>query len=259
MRPVLVLFAAGVLLIPTPSLAQATTPGSSEPRFFVDVNLIGSAESRSKAREFRSEFIIFSERGSAMATYPRPSRSLFPFEVGGGVMLTRGFGLAASYARIVYEDAVSVVATFPDPEFLGAAATDSAEASLERKETAVHVSMVLVPVRTDRTRWRLLFGPSFFSYRADMVRDVAYVSNLARPQTAITITGINNDTASASATGIHAGIDFEYVFARWVGLTAGTRYDDANVTLDQEPMSNREQRIRVGSLRFVVGVRIHPD
>ena len=203
---------------------------------------------------------MFSERASTLATYPKPSRSTFPFEIGGGVMLSRRVAIRASYSRTVYDDAVTLVANIPDPEFLGAAvtATGRTATSLERKESAGHISLVVVPVRTDRTRWRLLFGPSFFSYGADMVRDVAFSSDLARPQTTVTITGFTSDRASARAAGVHVGADFEYVLTRLWGITAGARYDDAIVTLEREPLSNLAQRIRVGGVHIMAGFRIHP-
>jgi hypothetical protein len=267
MRNVFVLLAAAILLIPRPSHAQtaalppAPAQPSDDPRIFFDINMFGTAQSLSKSREFRSEFLAFSELASAKATYPKPSRAEFPlFEIGGGFMFKRSFGLAASYARTVYEDPADLAATIPDPEFLNAAKTGTGAtgSSLSRKEGAVHVSMVFVPYRTNRTRWRLLGGPSFFSYSADMVQDVSYVSDLARPQTAITITGFSTSEANASTVGVHVGGDFEYVLTRLFGVTAGARYDYGTVTIDREPLSAVEQRIRVGSTRVVFGVRFHP-
>jgi hypothetical protein len=159
----------------------------------------------------------------------------------------------------VYEDSADLTATIPDPEFLGAAATGQGvtSASLTRKESAIHVSLVFVPVRTTRTRWRFYGGPTFFSYRADMVSDVAYASNLTRPQTALAVTGFSSEETRGDGVGIHIGGDFEYLLNRLLGITAGARYDDANVTVEREPLSALEQTLRVGGLHFAAGVRFH--
>ena len=262
MRNVLVLLAAAILLIPRATHAQATPPATppNEPRLFIDVNLFGTAQSASKSREFRSEFLLFSERGSSKATYPEPSGASFPLlEVGAGWRFTRSFALAASYARTVYTDVANLEATIPDPEFLNAVVTGTgATTELSRKEHAVHVSIVLIPIRTERTRWRILGGPSFIAYRAEMVQEVSYLSDVARPQTAVAITGSTNVEASAHAVGVHIGGDFEYLLTRLLGITAGMRYDTATVSIEREPLSALEQRISVGGTRVLFGVRFHP-
>jgi hypothetical protein len=167
--------------------------------------------------------------------------------------------VAVSYARTVYEDVADLTATIPDPEFLNAAVTGTGPTnSLARKEHAIHLSLVLTPVRTDRTRWRIVGGPTFFMYRAQMVREVTYLSDLARPQTALTITGATNAEASGDAVGVHIGGDFEYLLTRLLGVTAGVRYDTGHVYLDREPLSAVEQKIRVGGTRVIFGVRFHP-
>jgi hypothetical protein len=259
MRNVLVLLAAAILLPPRASHAQTTS--TNEPRLFIDVNLFGTAQSSSKSREFNSAFLLFSERAASKATYPEPSGASFPLlEIGAGFRFSRSAAFAVSYARTVYDDVANLEATIPDPEFLNATVTGTGvtDVSLSRKEHAVHVSLVLVPVRTDRTRWRILGGPSFIAYRAEMVQEVSYLSDLARPQTALTITGSTNVEASGDAVGVHIGGDFEYLLTRLLGITAGVRYDTAMVTIEREPLSAVEQKIRVGGTRVVFGVRFHP-
>ena len=47
----------------------------ADPRYDADVNLLGTADSLSHDREFQSRFVTFSEAGSSVATYPKPSRA----------------------------------------------------------------------------------------------------------------------------------------------------------------------------------------
>lgn len=258
MRKTLVLVAAVILLIPHVSYAQAAP--TNEPRLFIDVNLFGTAQSASKAREFRSEFLLFSERASSTASYPEPSGANFPLlEIGGGFRFARSAAFAVSYARTAYDDVADLAATIPDPEFLNAAVTGTGTTvSLARKEHAVHFSLVLIPVRTERTRWRIVGGPSYISYRGEMVREVSYLSDLARPQTALTITGSTSVETSAGALGFHVGGDFEYLLTRLIGITGGVRYDTATVSIDREPLSAMPQEISVGGTRVIFGVRFHP-
>ena len=261
MRVVRAVLIAVLPLAPGVSYAQTTAPAPSDVQYFVDVSLSGTAQSLSLGREFAARFIRFGEIGTSRAVYPKPSRALLlPFaELGGGVMFERIVGLGASYSRTVYEDAVNLDATIPHPLFLNASVSGFSVTpeAFKRRETAFNIFVALVPLRIGRTEVRVLAGPSFFSYRADMVREVVYTqtSDVATPVSTLTIDGALSDEVSAKTVGIHASGDFTFYVNSRIGVVGGVRYSRGTVTIDREPLSALQQSIRIGSTLVFAGVR----
>ena len=236
---------AVLLSVPRISAAQALkTPGPPPlPRVYVDVNLLGYADPLGDSKTFENYALKFGEVATFKASYRAPSESaVFPAYAGGGYMLSRYVGIGLSYSRMSRSSVVDLFAEVPDPAFFNALATDTARSGTElsRRESAIHVSLAIAPVRSSRIEFRLMGGPSFFTLKGDMVKGVEYrqtVNSLA-PQNAITINGISSAEASGSAIGFHIGADFTYFFSRFVGVAGGVRYGSATVTVDTEPMSN---------------------
>ena len=164
------------------------------PRVYVDVNLLGYADPLGESKTFENYALKFGEVATFKATYPEPSHSgLYPAYVGGGFMLSRSVGLGVSYSRMSRESVVDLSATVPDPAFFNAlaTATGTTGTALSRKESAIHISLAVVPVRSRRLEFRMMGGPSFFTLKGDMVREVEYEQtfNSLAPQNAITING----------------------------------------------------------------------
>ena len=266
MRFALLVLISMLFLSPDTSQAQglaraARRPRPEQSRIFIDANFSGTSNSLSGSREFTSRFVKFAEIGSARADYPKPGGKLSPLvNLGGSFMLKRFLGIGVSYSRVTYEDAVGVSATIPHPTFFGAPAEDSmaSDRTLARVEAATHVFATLALVRGDHLQVRILAGPSFFSYRADMVQDVTYaqVAVPSMPQNAITVDGFTTARAQGSAIGLHAGGDVAYFFSKRFGVGAGVRFSEGEVTLDKEPLSGRSQQMRVGGTEVFLGARV---
>jgi hypothetical protein len=261
-----VVLTAALLLSPGTIQAQGVVrvdrpPRPDQSRVFVDVNVAGQSSSVSGSREFTSRFVRFAETGSMGADYPAPRSGLSPLvDLAGTFMLKRFLGVGVSYNRVTYDDNVGVSATIPHPTVFGFPASDSGttDRALERVEATTGVFMTLVLVRTDQLQVRVLGGPSFFSYRADMVQDVSYAQTATplMPQHSITIEGFTSATARGNAVGLHAGGDVAYFFSKLFGVTAGVRFSDGIVTLDREPLSGVSQQIRVGGTLVFLGARV---
>jgi hypothetical protein len=227
----------------------------------VDINLFDTANSLAHGRDFTSLFLKFAEVGSTRATYPKPSRAnQFPLpDLGASFMLTRSIGVGVSYSRTTYEDVARLTATIPHPVFLNASSTGTGETAdaLNREEAEKRIFGALVPLQTNRFQLRIFGGPSFFSYSADMVRDVSYAQTFDEltPQSSITINGFTSEKVRGDAIGFHVGGDFTYFFRKRFGVSWGVRFSRGTITVAEEPMSKLSQEIRVGSALGFLGVR----
>jgi hypothetical protein len=259
MRFALVTLGALMVVIPRASLAQTVMRSSDDARIVADVNVFGVADSNSKERTFQSRFLTASEAGSELADYPRPAHASTFLDVGGSFMVRRRLGVGVNYSWTTRDDAVALKATVPHPTFYGAAATgNGATGELSRRETMTSFYLAVIPVRTNRVEWRLLGGPTIFSFKADMVNDVLYTQTAAAssPEQTVAVTGSTTSAVTASDVGFHLGTDFTYFVSRIVGVGAGVRYCDGTVALEREPLSQLSQDVRVGGTQISVGVRL---
>jgi hypothetical protein len=253
-----------LLVVPRISAGQElpTKAAAPElPRIYMDVNLFGYADPLAESKTFESYALKSGEVATFKATYPEPSRSGgFPGYVGGGFMLNHSIGIGVSYSRLSWANVVDLSAQVPDPSFFNALAadTDTTRTELSRRESAIHVSVAFVPVRSSRLELRMLGGPSFFTLKGDMVREIEYeqtFNNLV-PLNAVSITTTANREASGSAIGFHVGADVTYFFHRLVGVSGGVRYGRATVAVETEPLSNIRQEFLVGSTTAFLGLRV---
>jgi hypothetical protein len=262
MRIGLGIFVALSLTLPRISAAQALkAPGAPQlPRVYVDVNLVGYADPLGDSKTFENYALKSGEVATFKASYPEPSHSgWYPAYVGGGFMFSHAVGLGVSYSRMSRDSVVDLSAAVPHPMFFNALATGTGTTgtALSRNESAIHISLAIVPVRSRRVEFRMMGGPSFFMLKGDMVREVAYEQtfNSLVPQNAITINGISSGEASGSAIGYHVGADFTYFVHRVVGIAGGVRYGQATVAVETEPLSNIKQEFLVGSTTAFLGLR----
>lgn len=260
MHVVLGAFVAVLLIVPRISLAQSTNQ-LGERRAFVDVSMVGSANSDAKERDFTSRFVTFGEIGSSRATYPKPSKSnLFPMlDVSAGYMTARSIALGAGITRISHEDTVGLRASIPHPAILNApgVGTGVTSSPVTRTETGIHAFFAAVPFRNARVAFRIFGGPSYYWYKADMVSNVLYTQS-ASPTTSentVTIEGFSSQQAKGRGLGLHIGSDFTYFINQLIGVKAGLRYGQANVTIEREPLSRLDQEVRVGGTQIFLGVR----
>ena len=257
---------AALLLTPGTSSAQGPVrasrpPRPDESRIFIDVNLSGQSSSVAGARVFTSKFVKFSEAASATAKYPKPGHELSPLaDVGGTFMLSRFLGVGASYSRVVYDDGADLSTTIPHPTFYGSPATSSvaSDRTLERVEASTNFFVSLSPVRSNQLHVRLFVGPTYFSYKADMVQEVSYaqVAAPSLPQNSIAIDGFTSTSAHANAVGVHVAGEVAYFFSKWFGAASGVRFSSGLVTLPKEPLSGLSQQVRVGGTVVFVGARV---
>jgi hypothetical protein len=249
-----------LLLAPCDAVAQAP----QEPKVagaFLDVGLIGSMSSTAQPREFTARFVTFGENGRSIVTYPKPSREIqLPnVDVGAGYIFANRFGLAVNFSRVTFEDGAELSITVPHPQVLGAAGTGTSglNRSLSRKETMLAVNSVMVPLRTSGAEARFFLGAAYFWLNAEMVNSLTYSQTaVAAPiANAVEVTGFTTLEGRGRSVGISAGGDFTRFFTPSLGVSAGLRYSRANVTMAREPLSQIEQKVRVGGFTWLIGAR----
>jgi hypothetical protein len=254
-----VLVVTAVLLYPAVSSAQ----GVSSNRGWVDVTF-GSVGSAAKATTFVFVGELFEEPLTLEASYPKPSAT-FGVDFGGGIMFTRMVGAGVNFEQATFKDPADVSITVPHPFFFDAFGTGTANTTndlnlddLKRKETSFHIQIMVVAMRTDKLVVRIFGGPTFFSYKADMVRDIEFTQNAPSNSVTniVTVTGVDIVEAKGNSVGFHAGGDVTFLLTPNVGIGGVVRFSRGTVTLDSEPMSEVEQDIKVGGFKIGGGLKL---
>ena len=161
--------------------------------------------------------------------------------------------------RTSHQGAARLDATVPDPLIWGAPARTVSNQPLTRREVSVNLFVTVAKNLSDRVSVRLSGGPSWFSYRSDMVSGLSfqYTADPATLRSTVAIGSVSTAPASGSAIGYHAGLEMTYFFNKTIGLATGVTFGRGIVTVDQEPFSKVTQRFVVGRTRAFVGVRLH--
>jgi hypothetical protein len=240
------------LLLSSPAFAQSYEKG------WIDVNF-GSAQSSQKG--FTSAFAVqlFSETGALAAAYPKPNRG-GDFDFGGGFMFSPVLGIGLSVSGTAHEDPAGLAVTVPHPFFFNASTTASGATDdvLKRTESAYHIQLAAVPLRTDRLVIRLFGGPSYFRVMQDLVSDVNYVqvAPIFSRVNNVTVTGWDgNSEVEGTGWGFNAGADVGVFFTRVVGVGAVVRFTQANVDL-ADPLSETSVTMKAGGLQVGGGIRL---
>jgi hypothetical protein len=246
-----------VLFAPRAAFAQAPVASSHSIRGFIDVNF-GIASSAAPATTFTFGSVKFQEPATFKAEYPVPSTGAL-FDIGGGVFFTDRLGIGVTSVGTADADEVGLVATVPHPLLFNRPGTGRAQTEpLMRTEGAVDVSLVLAVRTTKRSQLRVMFGPSFFRYKADMVYDLEYDQSSTVGTTVtnvISITDYTPQETTGSGTGFHIILNGDHFFTKVFGIGGTLRFSRATVHLESEPFSEAPQSIAVGGLQFGGGIR----
>lgn len=234
-------------------MAPGAAAQTSE-RVWIDVNL-GVAVAAEKSYGVTVEETLFQERARFAADYEFPTGANFDF--GGGYLFTEAFGVGVSFSGTAHKGPAVVSATIPHPRFFNAAATGTADTEdVEKVEGAVHLQAVFVVPTSDRMRFRLFAGPSYFRVRQDTFDDIRYVQNaqLFSNGNTVTITGAPFSESEATAWGYHLGGDVALFFNRVVGIGAFARYSRAEV--EQLDLGGLVVKNKAGGVQAGGGLRL---
>jgi hypothetical protein len=210
-----------------------TSTGTELHRYWLDLN-VGVAMAAEDSYIAAIEPPLFDERARFESSYTFPRGA--SLDVGAGFLLTDSFGVGITIAGTAHAAPATMSATVPHPRFFNAAATGIADTGvdIERRESAVHIKGVLALPTSERLRFRVFGGPSYFKVKQDTVDDILYDQTAGFFTTAntVTVTGARVVESEASAWGFHVGGDASYFFSRNFGLGAFARFSRATVELE---------------------------
>jgi hypothetical protein len=244
--------------VPLRQPADAHTPGRLR-RGWIDVN-IGGAFARETTYADDYTLPVFEETARGRVDYHFPAGASFDF--GGGVMLTREFGLGVSFAGTAHQDTADLFLRVPHPLYFDSYAEDRTvtDGDLQRIESQTNIQAMFAADVTPSVRVRVFAGPTFFRARQDVVTDVGFNQQFGvfTRENSIDITTYETtlvDFDEASGWGVHAGADVSWFFSGVVGVGAFGRYASGTVEY-VHPLTLDRRELKVGGFQGGGGLRL---
>jgi hypothetical protein len=240
---------AGLILLSAQAAsAQAPfqTPSQNAPRWFLGANGLFHVGSSTFADEF--EFQEFAETGTIESTYE--AGSALGLDGSLGVRVWRNVGVGVAVSTYAPKEGGEVIARIPHPFHFDQHREVTGEADLDRKETAIHASLLYI-VPGDRLQIILGGGPTFFQAEQGFVNDVVYTHEY--PYDTATLTSVDIDRESESGVGFHASLDVAWRFSRSFGVGALVRYSQATIPFTP---GTRAVDVEVGGIQAGAGFRV---
>jgi hypothetical protein len=239
--------------------ARTAAPSPRFRRGWVDVSL-GVAMARQKTYSTSYDFELFDEPASGKVDYRLPTGAEFDF--GGGVLLTRNFGIGISFVGTAHEDIAGLSLRIPHPIYANAYATDSKETDspLRRVESVTNIQAVIVQDVTPAVRFRLLAGPSLFRAQQDVVTAIRFDQAflIFSSANAIDITTYKTERVGfdgVSGWGVHVGGDVSWFFSGVVGVGGFARYSTGTVEF-ADPLTEKTVTLKTGGFQAGGGLRL---
>ena len=225
---------------------QRREPGS---RGFISANAVFQITASSFTDRF--EFQEFVETGSIETSFE--TKPALGIDASGGIRLWRNIGVGLGFATHSpgSKGGGAVTARIPHPFQFGQHREVSGSAGLERKETAIHGSVLYFVPSRSRLTAVLGAGATFFQADQTFVSDVLY--DHVYPYDEATFRGVVHDSESASGIGFHASLDLGWRFTRALGAGAIVRYSHGSLPFKP---GSREVKIDVGGLQAGAGLRV---
>ena len=172
-------------------------------------------------------------------------------------MFTPVVGLGVSLEGRAHEGTPTISARVPHPFTFNAFGTDTREGdtALSRQEASVNIQVMLdATPNSERFRFRVFAGPSFYRVEQEAVSDVIFMqlAPILTRINEITITNYEFEKIDGTGWGFHAGVDASFYFSRVFGLGGMVKFSRANVTLEDVV---GEYDSKAGGVAFAGGLR----
>lgn len=250
---------AAALVLSAASASAQTAPAFE--RGWIDVNF-GVAMAAEDAFSMAATGEIFAEPATFTADYALPRGASFDF--GGGFMITPIVGVGVSFSGTAHEDTALLGARIPHPVFANLYASDDAptDAVLQRVEGGVNLQAMIVAVQSDRFRFRVFGGPTFFRVQQDAITDIRYdqVFLIVPRANAIDITEFDSERIEGTGWGFHGGADASVFFNRIIGVGGFAKFSRGSVDLENTLATavgdDRVVNVKAGGFQVGGGLRL---
>jgi len=189
------------------------------------------------------------------------------FGGGGGIWLTRNFGIGVAVDRFSNENPANVTLSIPHFFFFNSDIERSIDTRpLKRTETGIHINALFAVPMGDRVQITLFGGLSRISISQEMVADYEILETIVGfpeftddfeilPET------FTFDNEKASGVGFNAGADLTFFVTRNVGVGGTVRFARATVAIRDKLEefyndTNVTRDLTVGGVRVSGGIRI---
>lgn len=223
-----------------------TAPGT---RGFLSANGIFQATSNTVTERF--EFTEFVETGTVESRFDaKPGLAL---DGSAGFKLWRNFGIGAGMSAYgsPKSDGGEITARIPHPFHFNQHREVAGEASLSRKETAIHGSVLYFAPFGRNLLAVFGVGPTYFQADQNFVNRVLYDEEY--PYDTATFRGVDRDEESASGLGFNASADVSWRLSKSFGLGGIVRYSHASLPFTP---GDREVKVDVGGVHAGLGLRV---
>lgn len=167
-------------------------------------------------------------------------------DVNGSVRVWKNVALGAGLSRIRTEKlAHPYTATVPQPSGQNVVFSGVAANTVHGERTVYALASWTATI-SNRFDVVLSAGPAFF----DVEQDVPTATTVTAPN-GLRVLTVSSTKLSESATGFHAGLDLDYVFARRAGLGILMRYTRGAIDIP-----NGTQSMTVGGVQIAGGLRL---
>jgi hypothetical protein len=224
--------AVGSVVLGLVMTASAEAQSAFE-RVWIDVN-VGVAVAADDAFSMDVTRRLFAEPADFGADYSLPRGA--SFDVGGGFMITPVFGVGVSLMGQAHEEEAILSARIPHPTFGNVYASDDAltDDVMQRSEGSVNLQAMIVAAQTDRFRFRVFGGPTYFRIEQDAITNIRFnqVFRNQPPSNSIEITEFDFERIEGNAWGFHAGADASVFFNRIIGVGGFAKFSRASLDLE---------------------------
>jgi hypothetical protein len=257
MRPITLLFLAGILMSGSASEANAQTSSATADRWYFSVSIGGSPQDQTFSES--ATFDAYGQKGALASAYSIGGGQLF--DVSAGTRVWKSLGVGVGYSANKNKNDATISVRVPHPLVFGQSREASATApDLEHTERVVHVHFVWMLPLTSKFQLMFMGGPSFFTVRQNLatVRAPQDVRDEA-PFTSVTITNVTVTDVKDSPVGVNVGVDGTYEIARIAGLGIGVggfvRYVGASVDFPMLTGTTRK-KVLAGGHQWGIGLRV---
>jgi len=242
MRSILV--AAMVLAAVHPAVAQEDAWGGR-----ARVSVSAGLQPEAKGFSQESTLVDYVEEAPVRAVLEQGGAPFF--DIGLTVPIRNRVGLHVALSSMTAEGTAAIEAGIPHPFFFNTPRLVSGEATLERRELALHggLAVLLGGEPVDVT---ISGGATYFRIRQDLVTDVEF--DEAYPFDTATFVSATLSEAEASKVGYYASADLTWRISRVFGIGALVRWSRAEIPLSVDDVEAAP--VTVGGLQAAAGIRL---